>query len=33
MDEHDSGKINHGKKLWALLIFAVWSKKYLRNGV
>ena len=24
MVEHDSGKFNHGKKLWALLMFAVW---------
>ncbi|MGE5215320.1 MAG: asparagine synthase (glutamine-hydrolyzing) [Nitrospirota bacterium] len=29
LDEHDSGRINHGKKLWALLIFAVWRKRYL----
>jgi asparagine synthase (glutamine-hydrolysing) len=29
IDEHDSGRINHGKKLWALLIFAVWSKRCL----
>jgi len=29
LDEHDSGRANHGKKLWALLIFAVWSKKFL----
>lgn len=28
-NEHDSGKINHGKKLWALLILAVWRKDYL----
>jgi len=28
-DEHDAGKMNHGKKLWALLIFAVWSSKHL----
>ena len=27
LDEHDSGRANHGKKLWALLIFAVWSKQ------
>ncbi|HEY1233246.1 MAG TPA: asparagine synthase (glutamine-hydrolyzing) [Candidatus Binatia bacterium] len=33
LDEHDSGRANHGKKLWALLIFAVWSKKFLRNNV
>jgi len=29
--EHDSGKINHGKKLWALLIFTVWSEDYLTH--
>jgi asparagine synthase (glutamine-hydrolysing) len=27
--QHDSGKFNHGKKLWALLIFAVWAKHYV----
>jgi asparagine synthase (glutamine-hydrolysing) len=27
-DEHDSGRFNHGKKLWALLIFALWSNRY-----
>ncbi len=30
-EEHDSGRINHGKRLWALLIFAIWSAKYLRS--
>ncbi len=29
LDEHDRGKFNHGKKLWALLIFAVWSNQLL----
>jgi asparagine synthase (glutamine-hydrolysing) len=29
LDEHDSGKYNHGKKLWALLILSVWLEKYL----
>jgi hypothetical protein len=29
LDDHDRGRFNHGKKLWALLMFAVWSKKYL----
>ena len=29
LDEHDSGRVNHGKKLWALLIFAVWLTKYV----
>lgn len=29
--QHDNGKINHGKRLWALLIFSVWQKKYLTN--
>ncbi len=28
LEEHNEGKFNHGKKLWALLIFAVWLKKY-----
>ena len=27
--EHDSGRINHGKKLWALVIFSVWLQNYL----
>jgi asparagine synthase (glutamine-hydrolysing) len=26
-DEHDSGKINHGKRLWALLMFGVWQQQ------
>ncbi len=29
LDEHDSGRVNHGKRLWALLMFAVWSEQYL----
>jgi asparagine synthase (glutamine-hydrolysing) len=28
LNEHDNGRFNHGKKLWALLIFSVWLKKY-----
>jgi asparagine synthase (glutamine-hydrolysing) len=28
LNEHDSGKFNHGKKLWALLIFSVWLNDY-----
>ena len=28
-DEHDGGRLNNGKKLWALVIFAVWSNKLL----
>ena len=31
--EHDSGRINHGKRLWALLIFALWLEKYLRTRI
>lgn len=26
IDEHTVGKINHGKRLWALLMFAVWKE-------
>jgi len=29
LDDNDSGKFNHGKKLWALLIFSVWLKRHL----
>jgi asparagine synthase (glutamine-hydrolysing) len=28
IDEHDSGRVNHGKKIWALLIFSVWVSKF-----
>lgn len=28
LDEHDSGRINHGKRLWALLMFALWQELY-----
>ena len=28
LDEHDSGRVNHGKRLWALLMFAQWMEKY-----
>lgn len=35
--EHDSGRINHGKRLWALLLFGVWGETYvrqvMRNGI
>jgi asparagine synthase (glutamine-hydrolysing) len=27
MDEHDSGRFNHGKKLWSLLMYAVWLEQ------
>jgi asparagine synthase (glutamine-hydrolysing) len=29
LGEQASGKANQGKKLWALLIFAVWSERYI----
>ncbi|MEP7190047.1 MAG: asparagine synthase (glutamine-hydrolyzing), partial [Roseiflexaceae bacterium] len=25
LDEHDGGRVNHGKRLWALLMFGVWQ--------
>lgn len=28
-DEHQSGRVNHGKRLWALLMFALWQERYL----
>ncbi len=31
LDEHDSGAINHGKRLWALLMFASWLNQYLKG--
>jgi asparagine synthase (glutamine-hydrolysing) len=24
LDQHDSGRVNHGKRLWAVLMFALW---------
>jgi asparagine synthase (glutamine-hydrolysing) len=27
-EEHVSGKINHGKRLWALLMFALWQEQH-----
>lgn len=26
-EEHSSGRVNHGKRLWALLMFAVWAEQ------
>ena len=26
LDEHDSGRVNHGKRIWALLMLAVWGE-------
>jgi asparagine synthase (glutamine-hydrolysing) len=31
LDEHDSGRVNHGKKVWALLILAIWTGKVGRR--
>lgn len=30
--EHDSGRINHGKRLWALLLFGVWERGMAHNS-
>jgi asparagine synthase (glutamine-hydrolysing) len=32
LDEHDTGKINHGKRLWALVMFALWVERYLKGA-
>ena len=29
LEQHASGRVNHGKRLWALLMFAEWSRQYL----
>lgn len=29
--EHSNGRINHGKRLWVLLMFSVWLEKYLKG--
>ena len=29
--EHESGKFNHGKKIWTLLIYSIWQRIYI-NG-
>jgi asparagine synthase (glutamine-hydrolysing) len=31
LEEHDSGRINHGKRLWALLIYALWVDMILKG--
>jgi asparagine synthase (glutamine-hydrolysing) len=33
LDEHDAGRVNHGKRLWALLMFGVWLDRYLNMDV
>jgi asparagine synthase (glutamine-hydrolysing) len=32
LDEHVSGKINHGKRLWALLMLALWQEQYIKGS-
>ena len=27
LDEHNGGRVNHGKRLWALLMFGVWQER------
>ncbi|MBI3302976.1 MAG: asparagine synthetase B, partial [Deltaproteobacteria bacterium] len=31
LEEHVSGRIDHGEHLWLLLVFAVWHQRYLAN--
>ena len=30
--EHDSGRVNHGKRLWALLMVAVWQNQISKGN-
>jgi asparagine synthase (glutamine-hydrolysing) len=31
LEEHDSGRVNHGKRLWALVMFGLWSDSNSRG--
>jgi asparagine synthase (glutamine-hydrolysing) len=31
LDEHDSGRVNHGKRLWAVLMFTLWQEQVLEG--
>jgi len=33
LNAHNSGKANYGKKLWALLIFAMWLQTYSKTHI
>lgn len=33
LQEHDSGRINHGKRLWALLMFELWIEYTINHAI
>jgi asparagine synthase (glutamine-hydrolysing) len=32
LDEHNGGRVNHGKRLWALLMFGVWQDQRIQGS-
>jgi asparagine synthase (glutamine-hydrolysing) len=32
LDEHNGGRVNHGKRLWALLMFGVWQDQLMQRS-
>jgi len=32
LDEHNGGRVNHGKRLWALLMFGVWQDQLIQGS-
>jgi len=32
LDEHNGGRVNHGKRLWALLMFGVWQDQLVQGS-
>jgi len=31
LDDHKSGRVNNGEKLWNLLVFEIWHKRFIRS--
>jgi asparagine synthase (glutamine-hydrolysing) len=32
LDDHKSGRVNNGEKLWNLLVFEIWHKRFINSG-